>query len=85
MMDGFYPDLRRLKGPGPLVAWMGHVCDVLGVTGRFDAYAEALMELARRGHRHRGGRFAGVLAIVGPRGSRPVHRGWWRSEMPFRS
>ena len=45
-MDDLYPDLRPLTCPRPLVAWVGHVCDVLGVTGRFDAYAEALMEMA---------------------------------------
>ena len=47
MMDALYPDLRPLEhAHGPLVAWVGHVCDVLGATGRFDAYAEALMEMA---------------------------------------
>ena len=48
MMQDLYPDLHPLKhAHGPLVTWVGHVCNVLGVTGRFDAYAEALMELAR--------------------------------------
>ena len=48
MVDALYPELRPFeRAHGPLVSWIGHVCDVLGVTGRFDAYAEALMELAR--------------------------------------
>ncbi len=48
MMDELYPKLCPLQhAHAPLVTWVGHACDVLGVTGRFDAYAEALMELAR--------------------------------------
>lgn len=34
------------RSQGPLVSWVGHVCDVLGVAGTYDAYAEGLMELA---------------------------------------
>jgi len=48
MMDALYPELKPLEhAHGPLVSWMGHACEILGVTGRFDAYAEALMEMAR--------------------------------------
>ena len=48
MMRRICPDLNVAeRAHGPLVSWIGHACEVLGVTGRFDAYAEALMELAR--------------------------------------
>ena len=48
MMRRICPDLNVTeRAHGPLVSWIGHACEVLGVTGRFDAYAEALMELAR--------------------------------------
>ena len=48
MMDHLFPELKPFeRAHGPLVSWIGHACDVLGVTGRFDAYAEALMELAK--------------------------------------
>ena len=48
MMTSLYPDLKPFeRAHGPLVSWVGHACEVLGVTGKFDAYAEALMELAR--------------------------------------
>lgn len=48
MMKDLFEDLKPFeRAYGPLVSWIGHVCNVLGVTGRFDAYAEALMELAR--------------------------------------
>ena len=48
MMHRICPDLNFTeRAHGPLVSWVGHACEVLGVTGRFDAYAEALMELAR--------------------------------------
>ena len=48
MMRRICPDLNVAeRAHGPLVSWVGHACEVLGVTGRFDAYAEALMELAR--------------------------------------
>ncbi|MEY3010876.1 MAG: hypothetical protein RLZZ314_1518 [Bacteroidota bacterium] len=47
MLDALYPtlDVSR-RAQGPLVSWIGHACQVLGVVGRFDAYAEGLMELA---------------------------------------
>lgn len=48
MMTHLYPALDPLaRANGPLVSWIGHACEVLGVTQRFDAYAEALMEMAR--------------------------------------
>ncbi len=41
------PDLDVVDRPhGPLVSWVGHACQAMGITGRFDAYAEGLMELA---------------------------------------
>ena len=48
LMAEIYPELQPFKHAyGPLVSWIGHACEVLGVTGRFDVYAETLMELAR--------------------------------------
>lgn len=48
MLKDLFPDLHPLqRANGPLVAWLGHACQTLGLTGRFDAYAEALMEMAR--------------------------------------
>ena len=47
MVQALCPKLKPFeRAHGPLVSWIGHACNVLGVTGRFDAYAEALMELA---------------------------------------
>ena len=48
MIQRLCPELNCTdRAHGPLVSWIGHACEVMGVTGRFDAYAEALMELAR--------------------------------------
>ena len=48
MIVSLCPTLKPFeRAHGPLVSWVGHACEVLGVTGKFDAYAEALMELAR--------------------------------------
>ena len=48
MIASLCPTLKPFeRAHGPLVSWVGHACEVLGVTGKFDAYAEALMELAR--------------------------------------
>lgn len=48
MIASLHPNLKPFeRAHGPLVSWVGHACEVLGVTGDYDAYAEALMELAR--------------------------------------
>ena len=48
MIETLYPELNALdQSRGPLVSWIGHACQALGVLGRFDAYAESLMELAQ--------------------------------------
>jgi len=48
MIESLYPELNALdQSRGPLVSWIGHACQTLGLLGRFDAYAEAMMELAQ--------------------------------------
>ena len=58
------------RANGPLVAWVGHVCQTLGLTGRFDAYAEALMEMAREVTGTEDGGLRGFLRVWDRIGSR---------------
>ena len=77
MLDDLFPDLHPLeRANGPLVAWVGHVCQHLGLTGRFYAYAEALMEIAREVTGTEDGGLRGFLR-VGQNREPAFHRGQW--------
>ena len=71
MLKDLFPDLHPLeRANGPLVAWVGHACQTLGLTGRFDAYAEALMEMAREVTGTEDGGLRGFLRVWDRTGSR---------------
>ena len=71
MLNDLFPDLHPLeRANGPLVAWLGHACQTLGLTGRFDAYAEALMEMAREVTGTEDGGLRGFLRVWDRTGSR---------------
>ena len=71
MLKDLFPDLHPLeRANGPLVAWVGHACQTLGLTGRFDAYAEALMEMAREVTGTEDGGLRGFLRVWDRTGNR---------------
>ena len=44
-----FPKLElKDKTTGPLAAFVGHVCEAFGLTSKYPAYAEGMMELARK-------------------------------------
>ena len=48
MLLELFPHLRAIeKSSEPLVAFVGHVCEQMGITSHYPAYAEGVLELAR--------------------------------------
>jgi ATP-dependent exoDNAse (exonuclease V) beta subunit len=48
MLLHLFPNFQPIKrSTGPLVGFVGHICDELGLTEYYPSYAEGLMELAR--------------------------------------
>ena len=63
MLAEVVPRLDVVHRPhGPLVSWVGHACQEMGLNGRFDAYAEGLMELA---YKVTGSEEGGLKGFVG--------------------
>ena len=49
MLSKVFPKLElKDKTTGPLAAFVGHACEAFGLTSKYPAYAEGMMELARK-------------------------------------
>ncbi len=49
MLSHLFPDLDLVgRTSGPLAGFVGHVCEAMGITRHYSAYAEALIDLARK-------------------------------------
>ena len=49
MLAHLFPDLDLVgRTSGPLAGFVGHVCEAMGITRYYSAYAEALIDLARK-------------------------------------
>ncbi len=47
MLELLFPGLN-LNTSGPLASFIGHACDAMGITDKYPAYAEGMMELATK-------------------------------------
>jgi ATP-dependent exoDNAse (exonuclease V) beta subunit len=48
MLGELFPHLKAIeKSSEPLVAFLGHICEQMGITSNFPAYAEGILELSR--------------------------------------